>query len=175
LETGKLKTVDEEIAAQHFHWVADTLKAQGYEQYEISNFSLPGYQAQHNTNYWKRGNYLGIGPGAHSYNGMSRQYNIAHNQQYITHIQADTVPSTVEVLQPQDHVNEYIMTSLRTKWGCDIHYLQENYKYDLLEQHFTYLKQLIARQLAYVQQDVLFLTQQGKLLADKIAADLFVA
>ena len=118
---------------------------------------------------------MGIGPAAHSYNGISRQYNIAHNQQYITHIQAGITPSTVEVLEPQDHVNEYIMTSLRTRWGCDMHYLQENYKYDLSSQRLTYLEQLISRQLAYIQQDVLFLTQQGKLLADKIAADLFVA
>lgn len=174
LEKGKLRTVDEEVAAQHFNWVADTLAAQGYEQYEISNFSLPGYQARHNTNYWKRGNYLGIGPGAHSYNGISRQHNIAHNQQYITHIQSGIIPCTIEMLQPQDHINEYIMTSLRTKWGCNIHYLQENYKYDLLGQHCTYLKQLISRELAYIQQNILFLTQQGKLLADKIAADLFV-
>lgn len=174
LEKGKIQTVDEEVAAQHFHWVADTLATQGYEQYEISNFSLPGYQAQHNTNYWKRGNYLGIGPGAHSYNGMSRQHNIAHNQQYITYIQSGTIPSTIELLQSQDHVNEYIMTSLRTKWGCNLDYLQENYKYDLSGQHFNYIEQLISRQLAYIQQDVLCLTQQGKLLADKIAADLFV-
>jgi len=175
LEKGKIQTVDEEVAAQHFHWVADTLEAQGYEQYEISNFSLSGYQAKHNTNYWKRGKYLGIGPGAHSYNGMSRQHNIAHNQQYITHIQAGTIPSTVEILLPQDHVNEYIMTSLRTRWGCDMRYLQEKYKYDLSGQHFTYLEQLISNELAYIQQHVLFLTRTGKLLADKIAADLFVA
>jgi oxygen-independent coproporphyrinogen-3 oxidase len=174
LEKGKLQTVDEEVAAQHFHWVADTLAAQGYEQYEISNFSLPGYQAQHNTSYWKQGHYLGIGPGAHSYNGMSRQHNIAHNQQYIKHIQVGTIPSTVEVLQLQDHVNEYVMTSLRTKWGCDMRYLQEKYNYDLKGQHFTYVEQLVSTQLAYIQQDILFLTQQGKLLADKIAADLFV-
>lgn len=175
LEKGKIQTVDEEVAAQHFLCVADTLAAQGYEQYEISNFSLPGYQAWHNTNYWKRGNYLGIGPGAHSYNGLSRQHNVAHNQHYITHIQAGNMPTTIEVLQRQDHINEYIMTSLRTKWGCDMRYLQDNYQHNLQNQRFTYLEQLIYRQLAYIQEEVLFLTQQGKLLADKIAADLFVA
>lgn len=175
LETGKIKAVDEEIAAKHFHLLVNTLTDSHYKHYEVSNFSLPHYHAQHNTNYWKRGSYLGVGPSAHSYNGSSRQYNIANNTRYIQSIQAGIVPSTIEILQPHDHINEYIMTSLRTEWGCDIALLKNNYQYDLRAKHLPYLEQLINRQLAYIKGNILVLTTEGKLLADKIAVDLFVA
>jgi oxygen-independent coproporphyrinogen-3 oxidase len=175
LEKGKIKVVEEEIAANHFNLLVDFLISKNYDHYEISNFSLSQYHAYHNTNYWKRGSYLGIGPAAHSYNGISRQYNIANNQLYIQRIQEGTIPSTVEILLPRDHINEYMMTSLRTKWGCDLKLLKTNYNYDLQEQHHNYLEKLIDRKLAYINQDNLILTTAGKLLADKIAADLFVA
>jgi len=175
LETGKIRIVEDEIAAKHFHLLVDTLTDNRYKHYEISNFSLPEHHAQHNTNYWKRGSYLGVGPGAHSYNGTSRQYNIANNMRYIQSIQEGVIPSTIEILQPQDHINEYIMTSLRTQWGCDMALLRNNYQYDLQVNHPSYLEQLTSRQLAYVQEDTLILTIDGKLLADKIAADLFIA
>lgn len=174
LKTGKLHMVDEDTAAEQFHTLVSTLAASQYEQYEISNFSLPGFQAQHNTSYWQKAHYLGIGPSAHSYNGTSRQQNVAHNQRYITEIASGTIPSTVEVLTATDHINEYIMTSLRTCWGCSISHLQETYQYSLLAIHEPYIQQLLNLQFAYMQQDTLFLTQKGKLLADKIAADLFV-
>ena len=166
--------VDDDTAAQHFHTVVSTLAANNYQQYEISNFSLPGFQAQHNTSYWQQHHYLGIGPSAHSYNGKSRQHNVANNQQYITHIASGTIPSTVEALTTTDNINEYIMTSLRTSWGCKTSYLQTVYQYDILSTHGTYIQQLLNLQLACLEDDTLFLTQQGKLLADKIAADLFV-
>jgi oxygen-independent coproporphyrinogen-3 oxidase len=175
LETGKIKVVEDEIAAKHFHLLVSTLTESDYNHYEVSNFSLPHYHAQHNTNYWKRGSYLGVGPGAHSYNGVSRQYNIANNTRYIQSIQAGVIPSTIEVLQSKDHINEYIMTSLRTQWGCDMTLLETSYQYDLQIKHLPYLEQLINQQLAYIKGNILVLTTTGKLLADKIAVDLFVA
>ena len=175
LRKGKLQAVVDEVAARQFELLVEVLVAHHYEHYEISNFSLPRYHARHNTNYWKQGSYLGVGPGAHSYNGSTRQHNIAHNQHYIQSIQQGIVPSTLEVLQRQDHINEYIMTHLRTQWGCDIAWLKAHYQYDLLEEQGAYLCQLIHQHLAWLQGDVLRLTTQGRLLADKIASDLFVA
>ncbi len=155
--------------------VVDRLVANGYEHYEISNFSLPGRQAIHNTNYWKQGLYLGIGPGAHAYNGISRQHNLANNYRYIQSIQQGIVPSTVEILERQDHINEYIMTSLRTHWGCDLAWLQTHYQYGLEQEKGAYLAALVDRGLAVFQEHKLLLTTKGKLLADKIALDLFIA
>lgn len=172
-KTGKLHMVDDDTAAKQFHTSVSTLADSNYQQYEISNFSLPGFQAQHNTSYWQQAPYLGIGPSAHSYNGQNRQHNVAHNQQYITHITSGTIPRTVEALTTTDHINEYIMTRLRTSWGCKLTYLQSTYQYDIRATHGAYIQQLLNLQLAYLEDDTLFLTQQGKLLADKIAADLF--
>jgi oxygen-independent coproporphyrinogen III oxidase len=171
---GKLKAVEEEVAARQFETLVEVLTTHHYEHYELSNFSQPGYQAQHNTNYWKQGQYLGVGPGAHSYDGVTRQYNVAHNQHYIDSLQRGVVPCTVEVLTRKDHINEYIMTSLRTQWGCDVAWLSAQYGYALAQTKSTYLEQLIGRQLAVLHSEKLLLTCQGKLLADQIAMDLFV-
>ena len=171
-QNGQLKAVQEEAAARQFEVLVEVLATHHYEHYEVSNFSLPGHYAQHNTNYWKRGQYLGIGPSAHSYNGKTRQYNIAHNQRYIASLQRNEIPCTVEVLTKKDHINEYVMTSLRTQWGCDMAWLKDRYGYAL--EHSIYIKQLVDRQLAVRNGSKLMLTTQGKLLADQIATDLFV-
>src|SRR5690606_34705407 len=75
---------------------------------------------RHNTNYWKGVSYLGIGPSAHSFNGETRKWNIANNAKYLEALLVDRVPAEIEVLTPEDRVNEYIMTSLRTMWGMDM-------------------------------------------------------
>jgi oxygen-independent coproporphyrinogen-3 oxidase len=77
------------------------------------------YHSKHNSNYWKKQPYLGIGPSAHSYNGITRQCNVANNVKYIKALDNNTIPATVEVLSVSDQINEYVLTSLRTKWGCD--------------------------------------------------------
>lgn len=173
-ERGKLRVVPDEAAARQFETLVETMTAHGYEHYEISNFCLPGHYAVHNSNYWKRGHYLGVGPGAHSYDGATRQYNVAHNQRYIDSLAQNTVPCTIEVLSQKDHINEYIMTSLRTQWGCDMAWLKEAHGYDLGQTQATYIDRLLRLQLALKKERHLLLTRQGKLVADQIAADLFV-
>jgi len=169
---GKLKAVEEEVAAEQFETLVEVLTTHHYEHYEISNFSQPGYYSQHNTNYWKQGYYLGVGPGAHSYDGTTRQYNVAHNQRYIDSLQRGEVPCTIERLTRKDHINEYVMTSLRTQWGCNMEWLRANYV--LAQTKSTYLKHLIDSQLAVIHDQKLLLTRRGKLLADEIAMELFV-
>jgi oxygen-independent coproporphyrinogen-3 oxidase len=171
---GKLKAVEEEVAAKQFETLMEVLTTHHYEHYEISNFSQPGYYAQHNTNYWKKGHYLGVGPGAHSYNGVTRQHNVTHNQRYIDSIRQDAVPCTIETLTRKDHINEYVMTSLRTQWGCDMGWLKAKYDYVLEPTKITYIEQLINNQLAVLNDQKLLLTRKGKLLADQITMDLFV-
>ncbi|MCG8340025.1 MAG: radical SAM family heme chaperone HemW [Cytophagales bacterium] len=171
---GKLTPVAEEVAARQFESLVETLEVNGYEHYEISNFSRPHHYARHNTNYWKQGSYLGVGPGAHSYNGQTRQCNVRHNQQYINGIQQGVIPCTVEVLHNKDHINEYIMTRLRTKWGCDLAWLKTQYGYDLQQEQRVRIDQFTAQQLVRLESSRLFLTKKGKLLADEITAALFV-
>jgi oxygen-independent coproporphyrinogen-3 oxidase len=173
-ERGKLQAAKEDAAVRQFETLTATLAMHHYEHYEISNFCQPGYYAQHNTNYWKKGKYLGLGPGAHSYDGGTRQYNIAHNQRYIDSLNKGIVPCTMEVLTTKEHINEYLMTSLRTQWGCDMAWLQEKHGYALAHAKRPYLEHLIDLKLAVMHGQKLLLTRKGKLLVDQIAADLFV-
>lgn len=174
-QKGRLQPVVDEIAARHFEILVEVLAANHYEAYEVANFSQPLYYAKHNINYWTQGSYLGVGPSAHTYNGRSRQYNVAHNQRYIQSIQQGIIPCTTEILQRKDHINEYIMTRLRTQWGCDMAWLKAHYQYDLQQEKGAYLNQLVRRQLAHIQAAKLWLTTPGRLLADKITLDLFIA
>ncbi len=132
------------------------------------------YQRRVRQRWGKRGPYLGVGPGAHSYDGVIRQCNVAHNQRYIDSLQQRMVPCTVEILSRKDHINEHVMTGLRTRWGCDMAWLQTQYGYALQQTKSTYLEKLIDRKLAVIYDQKLQVTQQGKLLADQIAMDLFV-
>jgi oxygen-independent coproporphyrinogen III oxidase len=174
LHTGKIQDVDEEFSAQQFISLIHTLQNNGFEQYEISNFALPGYEARHNSNYWKKKPYLGIGPSAHSFNGVARQFNVASNTQYIKSLEKNVVPYTLETLTLANQVNEYIMTSLRTKWGCNLRDVKNWAGIDIQEANKMYLSQCLKRNLLTLENEVLRLTESGKLVADQIASDLFV-
>ncbi len=174
LERGKLEVADEDFAAEQFEMLIDYLRPYGYEAYEISNFCQPGYESKHNSNYWRHEKYLGIGPSAHSFNGKIRQYNVANNGQYLRSIADDVIPAEVVWLSEEDQINEYILTSLRTKWGCNLEYLKENFDVNLLVEHRDYLNRLSLQDYLYQEGHHLILTDSGKLLADKIASDLFV-
>lgn len=164
--------VTDEHTAQQFEVMLQIMEEYGYEQYEISNFCRDGHYAQHNTAYWQGKYYVGIGPSAHSYNGTTRQWNVSNNQQYIRAIEQNTIPAQVEVLTPQNRYNEYVMTSLRTKWGC--HTLQVQQWGEMLVTHLLReANPYIQQGYLVLQNDTLYLTPQGKLLADGIISDLF--
>ena len=174
LTKGKIREVDEDYAATQFEILQQTMNRNGYESYEISNFALPGYESQHNSNYWRQEKYLGLGPSAHSYNGESRQANVSSNPKYIQGIKEGKIPFEPIALSTEDQINEYILTSLRTKWGCDVQYLHDRYHVDLLQIHEPYLLKLDKEGMLFLEDDCLILTDKGKLLADKIASDLFI-
>jgi len=171
--TGKLKPVDDEVAARHLEILMDQLEGAGFEHYEISNFSKPGFQSKHNTSYWKQALYLGVGPSAHSYNATSRQFNISNNSLYVKAIERGEIPFEKEILSREDRANEYILTTLRTQWGTNLKQVYSLYGYDILTEHNMYLAQLLKGGLAVLKDDILLLTRKGKLLADKISSDLF--
>ena len=173
-QTGKLRPADENLAADQFQELTKTLTAAGYEHYEISNFARPGQYARHNTAYWQRRPYLGIGPSAHSYNGLSRQYNVANNARYVAAIVRGTLPATVEILTVADQVNEYLLTGLRTKWGCLLPELNALLGADFLDAQTHDLAAMYASGWLVRNGDRLLLTDAGKLFADRVAASLFV-
>lgn len=173
--TGKLKAEPDEVSARHLEIVMDELHQAGYEHYEISNFAKPGVYSRHNSNYWRGVKYLGVGPGAHSFNGESRQFNVLNNHAYIKAIQAGIIPFEKEVLSRENRINEYILTSLRTSWGTDLEYLNRCHRYDLVAENREYISQLLSKQLITLENHILKLTNTGKLLADKISSDFFTA
>ncbi len=180
---GKMAAIDEEFSAQQFEILIDTLTSNGYEHYEISNFAKPNHYSRHNTNYWKSGTYLGIGASAHSYNGQSRQANVANNMAYIQSIEKNIVPFQREELSLTDHINEYLMVSLRTMWGADTKILKEKYGYNIFEDTKNYTQLLDYQKNGFLLLNTdetnshskkIILTPKGKLIADEITGHLFV-
>lgn len=174
LSKGKLKPVSESYSAQQLEDLMDALSTAGYRQYEISNFAKPGWEARHNSSYWRGASYLGIGPSAHSYNQTSRQHNVANNHLYVRSLSEKIIPAEKEVLRKADRINEYILTALRTDKGCSLSLLSREFEYDLLGLHSAYLGELEKHKLIAVHDDHLMLTKSGRLLADQIASDLFL-
>lgn len=173
IEKGKQPNVSDDQSAEQFLMLVDKLTKNGFEHYEISNYSLPGRYAVHNTNYWKGIPYLGIGPSAHGFNGYERHINVANNVKYLEHINQNKLPETIEQLSKTDQFNEYIMTSLRTMWGTSLDKITLDFGKSYSEQTLKLIKPLINEQKLSFEGNVFKLTDKGKLFADGIAAELF--
>ncbi len=173
VKKGIKEAVDEEKSAQQFEILMQQTVEAGYEHYEISNFAKPNCHARHNSNYWLGASYLGLGPSAHSFNGDSRQWNIANNAKYINAIEEGLLPFEKEQLTPDQQYNEYILTALRTKWGCQLQKISTwglGYEQYFLKTVEPYLKE----ELIQKNEQTYTLTSKGKLLADRIAMELFI-
>jgi oxygen-independent coproporphyrinogen-3 oxidase len=170
---GQIKAVEETQSARQFELVMDTLIGSGYDHYEISNFCLPGFASKHNSSYWQQKKYLGVGPSAHSFDGETRQFNVHNNNRYLKSLNEGIIPFEKELLTRENKVNEYIFTSLRTSRGCDLSYLANTHHYDIRKINSAYIHSLLNMGYATLNDEVLILTRHGKLLADKIASDLF--
>lgn len=173
-EKGKFVPASEEFMAEEFEILQKSMKSAGYVQYEISNFGKEGSFGLHNCNYWKGVPYLGIGPGAHSFDGQSRGHNIAHNQKYIHALNDDIPPFQKDDLSDTEQVNEYILTALRTIWGVDRTYLKTRYKMDILSLKQDEIFRFSKEGMIYYDENTVKLTEKGMLLADYIAARVFV-
>lgn len=171
---GKSKPIDEQQSAAQFIQLIAKLTEAGFLHYEISNFAKPEHESKHNTNYWRGEFYLGIGPSAHSFNGVSRQWNIANNTKYLESIAKDEVPAQVEFLTLNNRFNEYLMTSLRTHWGADMQYVRLNFGQKYASLVLTKAEILIQKNWLKFEEEKLLLTEEGKLFADHIAAELFI-
>ena len=165
---------DDEKTISEFEKLMHSAAVGGFEHYEISNFARDKKYSKHNTSYWQRKKYLGIGPSAHSYNGMSRQWNVSNNQVYIRSLTENIIPFEIEELSESNKFNEYVLTSLRTIWGIDILFVESEFgqlrKGELLRkiQKFTNEGMIISSGNNFI------LTKEGKFFADRIASEMFV-
>jgi len=171
---NKLQEIEEDRAAWQFEKVHEFLSKKGYTAYEVSNYCLPGFHSRHNTGYWRDKPFLGLGPGAHSYDGENRSFNIANNSLYIKSIEKVHIPATVIDLTAGDRINEYILTSLRTIWGCDLAHIKQRHNVDILEKNGKAVSQLVDQGLIALNGNIICLTPKGRPLADFISAKLFI-
>jgi oxygen-independent coproporphyrinogen III oxidase len=171
---GKFTPSEEDFNAIQFEMLQEATEKAGYLQYEISNFARPDSFAVHNSNYWKGVPYLGIGPSAHSFDGKSRQHNIANNIKYNKSLQEDRLNCEADHLSKEDLVNEYILTSLRTIWGTDLDLIESNYGISLSETKAPTIALMQKEGLVSLQGRKIILSKKGKLLADMIAEKLFI-
>ncbi len=172
LHKGTELPVDDEKSAEQFEVMVEMLEANGYEHYEISNFAKPGFISKHNSNYWRGQKYIGLGPSAHSYNGISRQWNVANNNLYVKGITLNQNYFEIETLSALNKYDEYVLTGLRTKWGCDLNFIENNFGEEFKQHFLLQVKKMIPATITR-NENIFTLNNKGKLLADKIAMELF--
>jgi oxygen-independent coproporphyrinogen-3 oxidase len=173
IRKGVIPPISDALAQEQFEILNTVLDANGFVNYELSNFGKPNFFSKNNSAYWQGKSYLGIGPSAHSFNGDQRSWNVSNNTTYIKQIQQGLLPLEVETLSVTDKFNEYVMTGLRTIWGVNLERIAQDfgplYKDYLLEQAEVYIN----THLLYIDDATLLTTKKGKFLSDGIASNLF--
>ncbi len=174
VKKGKEKPVDEEAAKAQFEMLIEGMDAAGLEQYEVSNFAREGFHSRHNSAYWHGEKYIGLGPAAHSFNGISRSWNVSNNALYLKALHENNLPSTAEELTLTDRFNEWVMTGLRTSKGIDLQMGKKRFDIDIAQNYRNEIDKLIENEMADIHNSRLALTRKGLFFADGIAADFFI-
>ncbi|MCX6295491.1 MAG: radical SAM family heme chaperone HemW, partial [Bacteroidetes bacterium] len=167
INKGQVKNIDEQHGSEQFEIMLEAMHKNDFIQYEISNFCKDGKFSKHNSNYWLKEKYLGLGPSAHSYNGESRQWNISNNALYIQSLEKGMLSFEKEELSIDQRYNEYVLTSLRTIWGLDLNYLEQNFGKKQLEYCLIEVGRYIQTEHVLNEENKLYLSDKGKLIADK--------
>lgn len=171
-EAGKVCPIDEELSLDFFNRLIDRLTAAGYQHYEISNFALPNRYSRHNSSYWTGKPYLGLGPSAHSYNGIEREWNVASLPIYIKGIAEGHPNQEREELDLPTRYNDFIITRLRTQWGIRLDELATTFGKKWLTYCLRQAQPAIRRGLLTQNEGYLRLSRQGLFLSDGIMSDL---
>ena len=169
ISKGEAADVNEDAIVRQYQILVEMTRNQGFEHYEISNFARPGHQSRHNSIYWKGVKYLGLGPSAHSFDGVSRQWNVASVKDY-----CDNCSFEKEQLTTDDRFNEYVMTSLRTNWGCDMNFIKENFGELYVKRFKKLTEKYITSSKMYQKDEKYILNDNGMLFADGIASEIFL-
>ncbi len=172
LSKGKFKEVTENESYKQYKKLIKLTKENDFIQYEISNFAKTGFYSKHNSNYWNQSKYLGIGPSAHSFNITSRQWNINNNKEYLEKIKNGLIPSIKETLEINTRYNDYVLTSLRTIWGIDLEYIEQNFSEESGKYCENMAQKYISSGLIEKKDKKLVLSEKGKFIADNIISEL---
>ncbi len=174
LQKGNIKEISEDESLEQFYEIIRQSEKNNFIQYEVSNFGLDGYFSKHNSSYWKQAEYIGLGPSAHSYDRLSRQWNISDLKKYLSSDFLGGDYFEKEELTVKDKFNDYVLTSLRTVWGIDIAYIKKKFGE-------KYIKHVIKIYDSYIESldivkenDIIKLTKKGYFISDKIISDFMV-
>ena len=171
-EEHRVKEVDEDLSVDFFSRLMQRLKENGYQHYEISNFCLPDKYSRHNSSYWTGKKYLGCGPSAHSYNGTSRQWNIASLDNYIKGITEGSPVSEIEELDLYTRYNDFVITSIRTCWGMPLGQLKEKFGEKLYRYCLRMAQPHLQQGTLEITEETLKLTEKGIFISDGIMSDM---
>ena len=174
VKNGLVELPDDNIVFDQFIYVNKELVANNYINYELSSFAKPNFFSKNNTAYWKRKKYIGIGPSAHSYDGINRSWNISNNKKYVDQINSGNLYYKTEKLSKIDHYNEYIMTGLRTMWGISLGYIENKFDKQFKNYFLKNVKKYVDQNLIKINNDIYKTTESGRFLADGIASELFM-
>ena len=169
---GVSMNLDDEIMNKMYLKTLDEMSLHGFEAYEISNFSKPGYSSRHNSSYWKGQKYLGIGPSAHSYDGDSRQWNISNTEKYNHLIKSELPFFEIERLTLQSKYNDYIMVSIRTIEGIDLSKIEFEFGEEYKNYFLKSIQNHINNCLVKVKNNYYSLTTNGILITNTVLIDL---
>jgi oxygen-independent coproporphyrinogen-3 oxidase len=171
-ENGEIAPATDSLMLRMYETLEHEAVKRGFERYEISNFARRGFRSRHNSAYWTMQQYLGVGAGAHSFDGISRQWNVASVEKYISAVAKGENFFESEVLTVADKFNDYIMLSLRTAEGIDLEYVRNNFEsnfYDCLTEN---IKKYIADNNIEIKNHNIILTQKGLNISNLIISDL---
>ena len=174
IKSGKMQAPKDDVASNHFDILVNTLEKNGFIHYELSNFGKENYFSKNNSNYWLGKKYIGIGPSAHSFDGLRRSWNCANNTKYIKSIQNNELPNETEVLSITDKYNEYVMTGLRTIWGVSAQKISDDFGEKYHHYFLANAQKSIAGGFLIFENNILKTTKKGKFLCDGLASDLFM-
>ncbi len=174
LKKGTLKEISETESVEQFNMLIDFAGKQGFEQYEISNFAKNEMYSKHNSSYWTGKKYLGLGPSAHSFNGNSRQWNIAHIESYINAVENGNVYFEEEILSENEKFNEFVLTRLRTKWGISLSQILQDFGIQKAEFLAEELKKYKKTGDIKEQNNCFSFTRKGMFISDDILSNLMI-
>ncbi|MFB6320188.1 radical SAM family heme chaperone HemW [Saccharicrinis sp. FJH54] len=172
VKNNRMQPMADESVLEMFALLIDTTNKAGFQQYEISNFSIPGWESRHNSSYWNGSIYRGVGPSAHSYNGKTRQWNIADNAAYIKAINNHESCFEEEILDIDTQYNDYIITRMRTMKGCNLSELLELFGREKHDYFVKNAQKFIQSGNLNVDNHIIRLNRSGIFISDHIMSDL---
>lgn len=174
LKKGTLKELKEKESVRQFNRLVNAAEKNGFEHYEISNFAKNELYSRHNTSYWMGTKYLGLGPSAHSFNGVSRSWNVSQIESYIKAFANKSAYFEEEILTEKDKFNELILTRIRTKWGVSLELVKTSFGTEREEYLLKQIEKYRKAGTVILKNGIITLSREGLFISDEIMADLII-